>query len=172
MLRRGVIMQNTDWIKLFKQLPSEYHNQLVLVLQNRTEISMESLFRVEPTHLLVRGRLGGTTEGGLLFVVPFDELTTIYINREVKESEVDQLFGPPKTPSRLISPSRQGVKTVVVDPPIAAATPPAPPPQPVAPGAVPAFGRAPDTTSVARNNLLERLRAARQAAMPHNNGSK
>lgn len=165
-------MQNADWIKLFKQLPSDYHNQIVLVLKNRTEISMESLFRVEPTHLVVRGRLGGTTDGGLLFVVPFDEVTTIYLNREVKESEVEQLFGPPKTPSRLIPPSRQGVKTVLVDPPIAAATPSPATPQPAAPAAVPAFGRAPDTTSVARNNLLERLRAARQAAMPNNNGSK
>ncbi len=162
-------MQNADWIKLFRQLPPEYHNQIVLVLQNRTEICMETLFRVEPTHLIVRGRLGGTTDGGLLFIVPFNELTTVYLNKEVKESEVDQLFGPPKTPSRLISPSRQAVKTVMADPAAAPASPVGSAAPAAAPAAVPAFGRAPDTTTVARNNLLERLRAARQAAMPQNN---
>jgi hypothetical protein len=164
-------MQNTEWIRLFKQVPAEFHNQIVFVLNNRTEIAMETLFRVEATHLLLRGRLGGTTEGGLLFVVPFDEIATVYINREVKEGEVDQIFGPVKNQSRLISPSRQAVKTVVVDPAAAPAAPPNAAPAAAA-AAMPAFGRPPEATSVARNNLLERLRAARQAAGPQTNGSK
>jgi hypothetical protein len=163
-------MQNTDWIRLFKQIPADFHNQVVVVLNNRTEISIETLFRIEASHLLVRGRLGGTTDGGLLFVVPFAEMAAVYINREVKESEVEQIFGPAKAQSRLISPSRQAVKAVTADS-TTAPTSLAPATEPV-PAAVPGFGRAPEATSVARNNLLERLRAARQAASPNTNGSK
>jgi hypothetical protein len=60
---------------------------------------------------------------------------------------------------------------VVVDPAAAPAAPPNAAPAAAA-AAMPAFGRPPEATSVARNNLLERLRAARQAAGPQTNGSK
>src|SRR5204863_7060179 len=99
----------------------------------------------------------------------YDQLTAIYMFKAMNEAEVEAMFGPPKSASQLTSrsnlalraPSATNVQPVPVPPP-------APAPMPAAATAVPSFGRPPEATAVARNNLLERLRAARQAAMPNN----
>jgi len=159
-------MHKSDWIAVFRQLPADLHCQIMLVLNNKTEISIEALFRIEPTFLVIRGRQGGTTDNGVLFLIPYDQLSAIYFFRGLQESEVEAIFGPPKSVSQLTSRSALAVRPSAV--PQAPAPPaPAPAPAPV-PAALPAFGRPPEATAVARNNLLERLRAARQAAMPPN----
>ncbi len=146
-------MQNPEWIALFRRFPSELHSQLMLVLTNRTEIAVEAICRLEPTFIAVRGRMGGTTESGLLFMLPYDQLSGVYSSRELKESEVQAILSAASDAQREAavgenldkpSPSANGASKMVV----------------------PSFGRAPESTSVARNNLLERLRAARAAATP------
>jgi hypothetical protein len=138
-------MQNAEWISLFRQLPQEVHHKLILVAQNKMEISVEAIFRLEASYMAVRGRMGGTTEGGLLFVVPYNQLVTAYLNREVAEEDVLGLLGP--SMNRLNVPSQQGARLNGSAP-----KPETEPSQPVAPAVA------------ARNNLLERLRAARNAA--------
>ena len=146
-------MQNAEWISLFRQLPLEVHHQMILAFRNRQEISIEAILRIDASYLAVRGRLGGTTEGGLMFVVPYSQLSCIYLNREVKEEEVPQLLGAGN--GRLNVPSHTGAGRAAAaqqpgERPVPAAAPV--PSQPVAPAVA------------ARNNLLERLRAARNAA--------
>ena len=92
-------MQNADWIALFRRMPEELHCKLVLVMQNRTDISIDTIFRLEPSYVVIRGRLGGTVEGGLLFMVPYDQITNIFVNREIKEDEVNALFGAVPAPA-------------------------------------------------------------------------
>lgn len=159
-------MQNNEWISLFRQLPQDIHNQIVLVLNNRTEISIEALFRIEPAYLLIRGRLGGTTDGGMPFVVPYDQLSAIYLYRQIKESEVEEVFGPPRSALAKSSNGTASKSQLSSPAPTVAAPPTAAAPSAVT--AMPSFGRPTEATAVARNNLLERLRAARQAAMPPN----
>lgn len=155
-------MQNAEWITLFRQLPVEIHPQVVLMLQNRTELTIETMLRIEPSYLLIRGRTAGTTEGGLPFLIPYDQITSLYLFRQIKESEVENIFGTGKAPVKK-APSNQGTA-----PPPALAEPATPhPPPDVMPVSMPAFGRPSEATAVARNNLLERLRAARQAAQPN-----
>ena len=52
-------MHNSEWIAVFRQLPPDLYQQTVLVLNNRTEITLETLLRIEPTFLAVRGRQSG-----------------------------------------------------------------------------------------------------------------
>jgi hypothetical protein len=163
-------MHNSEWISVFRQLPQELYQQTVLVLNNRMELTLETLLRIEPTFLAVRGRMGGTTEGGLMFLVPYDQLTAIYMFKSMTDAEVEAMFGPPKSASQLASRSHLALKTsgpTTVQPAPVPAPAPAPAPMPAAATAMPAFGRPPEATAVARNNLLERLRAARQAAQPN-----
>jgi hypothetical protein len=165
-------MLNADWIAVFRQLPPDLHPLTVLVLHNRTEITIETLLRVEPTFLAIRGRMGGTTDGGLLFVVPYDQLAAVYLYKVLGEAEVNAIFGPPKSTSQMLSRSALAARQAAGTTGSSQAAPqpapaPAPAPVPIA-AAMPAFGRPPEATAVARNNLLERLRAARQAATPPN----
>ena len=56
-------MQNAEWITLLRQIPQALQNKVSLVLQNRSDISVDSIMRLEPSFVVLRGRLGGTTEG-------------------------------------------------------------------------------------------------------------
>jgi hypothetical protein len=166
-------MSNPDWVALFRQLPKEVHSQLVIVSQNRTDISVDTIFKLEPAFMVIRGRLGGTTETGLLFMVPYDQISSIFVNREIKENEVDSLFQSPQMVARLASASHQGANQTTSEPNRLSASLQGAVPRPaVAATAKPAAtaGRsvAGDPSSVARTNLLERLRAARNAANPQN----
>lgn len=156
-------MHNGEWTNLFRTLPPETHSQMILVLNNRVEVTVEIVLRVEPAFLLVRGRMSGTTDGGLAFVVPYDQLAAFYLSREIKETEVASIFGEPGKQVAALARSandteRPAPQVIPVQTPAAQS--------PASNNAMPAFGRPPEATAVARNNLLERLRAARQAAMP------
>lgn len=147
-------MQNAEWVAMFRQVPVELQAQLMLVLTNRAEVAVESICRLEPNFIAFRGRMGGTTETGLLFMLPYDQLSGIYVSRQLTDEEI-QLVLTPANSTEQRTPSAQG--NIDRPTPSNNGTPK---------GVVPSFGRAPDATSVARNNLLERLRAARAAANP------
>ncbi len=149
-------MQNADWVTLFRQFPAELHSQLVVVLNNRMEVCIETIFRVEPMYLLVRGRMGGTTDGGMIYTVPYSQMSAVYLTRQILEEEVEKIFGASGKPLQR--------SAMDADRPAPLNNSQSTP--------IPAFGKAPEATAVARNNLLERLRAARQAANPQSTPSK
>src|SRR5690349_8877262 len=101
-------MQNAEWIALFRQMPPDMHCQAVLVLNNRAEVSIEAVFRVEPAYVMVRGRMGGTTDGGLLFTVPYDQIAAMYVYRDVKEEDIQKIFGNPAGSGRFQARSATG----------------------------------------------------------------
>src|SRR5262245_28079089 len=157
-------MQNAEWIALLRQIPKELHSQLVLVAQNRSDISVESICRLDPTYMVIKGRIGGTTEAGLLFMFPYDQISTVYVGREMKEDEIETFLQNMAPVNRLSTPSQQGTGGGSKLPGSATPAGTAKSAVPVAAQARPAN----DPSSIARNNLLERLRAARNAAMPQN----
>ncbi len=168
-------MQSAEWIALFRQIPEAIQNKISLVLQNRTNISVDAIFRLEPSFVVLRGRLGGTTEGGLLFIVPYDQITNLCVNRELGEEEINAIFTVPAA-APIKAPSHQGASRSSIPGlrPSKQGTPPAPAPAAVSVAAKqaesPPVPQAPATA--ARNNLLERLRAARNAALPHGMNAK
>jgi hypothetical protein len=143
---------NPEWIKLFRQMPQDLHNRLILILRNRTEIVVDNIYRLEPSFMVMRARLGGTIEGGLLVMTPYNQITSMYVNREVPEENVTAIF---ETKPAAEKPEANGKLSGSHHPAPAAETP-----KPAA-----AQQLATDPNAV-RNNLLERLRAARQAAIP------
>src|SRR5947209_1861481 len=136
-------MQNAEWIALLRHLPKELQSQLVIVAQNRTDISVETIFRLEPTFMVIRGRLGGTTETGLLFMFPYDQISSMFVNREVKEDEAEALFQN-MVPAARLGASQTGVNGKAKLPASQQAAP-AP-----APAQVAAQARPGDPSSVAR----------------------
>lgn|SRR5262249_11040158 len=148
---RGAAVTNAEWIKLFRQLPQDLHSKLILVLHNRTEIVIDAIYRLEPAFAVIRGRLGGTIEGGLLVMTPYNQITSMYITREIPEENVRAIFENMQ-PGTV---AEAGANSKLSDSDHAA-----PAPEPANPQAP-----APDPSAM-RSNLLERLRAARAAGAP------
>lgn len=158
-------MQSPVWISILRRIPAELVNQLVLVTDSRAEIAVESLFRLEADYAVLRGRLAGTTDSGMLFMVPYDRLTAIVLARELKETEVNQLFSDTTAENETVHGTVEARKETEQDIEITPSQPleavPAPELEPK-PEAAP---RAPTKSSIAaRNSLLDRLRAARHVS--------
>src|SRR4051794_6989905 len=86
-------MVGADWIELINLIPTEQHNQLNIITRTGMELSIDSIARFERNYLVYRGRIVGNTDEGRVFFTPYEEITSIYINRFVREEDVSKLFG-------------------------------------------------------------------------------
>lgn len=138
-------MLNEEWIEMFRVLPPEIHNQIVVVLQNGSELSIDTFFRFEPKFLVARGRVAGTTDENRAFFIPYNQMLYYRIERIMKLEELEEIF----LNRTEAAPETESVPAVAS---IAAIT-------------TNGVSSAVDPTST-RNALLERIRAARAGQAP------
>src|SRR5262249_50500543 len=67
-------MTNQEWIDMLKVIPEEDQNTLVVVLQNGAEVNIDTFIRFESNYVIIRGRVGGTTDEGRAFFIPYDQM--------------------------------------------------------------------------------------------------
>jgi hypothetical protein len=187
-------MQNTDWIELFHLIPADQQNILVLTTVSGMDLNIETILRTEPSVLVFRGRVQGSTDDGRVFFLPYRQIDFLQINRFVRENEIQEMFAkaappeppekPPERPSRVfaaVSPHSSAIYSSTGEAPPRAA-----PAQPVrlsgsqlgrlqtsvlVPENVAAAGAengdaSADSLAPPRSSILERLRAQRNAVMP------
>ncbi|HTK74388.1 MAG TPA: hypothetical protein VL371_03965 [Gemmataceae bacterium] len=107
-------MQNTDWIELFHLIPPEQQNILVLTTVGGIDLNIEVILRTEPSVLVFRGRVQGSTDDGRVFFLPYRQIDFLQMNRFVRENEIQEMFSkaappqpaaekPPERPSRVFA---------------------------------------------------------------------
>lgn len=132
-------MINQEWIDMFRVIPEEDQNTIVIVLQNGAEINVDVMFRFEPNFMVIRGRVGGQTEEGRAFFIPYDQMLYFRLERVTNVSELRDIMDG--------SALRKKIAAPVVTPE-----------EPLLPSA--AIPGVTDATAN-RNALLDRIRAAR-----------
>lgn len=85
-------MTNQEWIDMFRAVPESEHTKLVIVLHTGADICVDTLVRFEKTFLVLRGRLGGTIEEARAFMVPYDQMMCLRIERVIKIEELEAMF--------------------------------------------------------------------------------
>jgi hypothetical protein len=126
------------------------HPQVNLVLRNGFVLAIETIARFEPTYLVFRGREGGTSDEGRAFFVPYEEICYIRIERTVRLGELKKMYGEADyvdAEDRLTETEATNESAKTAD-----AKPSSPPTTSINPT---------DPASIAKQNLLERIRAAR-----------
>ncbi|MFL5330581.1 MAG: hypothetical protein ACJ8C4_16890 [Gemmataceae bacterium] len=166
-------------------IPADQMNQLVIMTNNGIELNIELLVRIDPGHVIFRGRVSGQNDDGRLFFLPYDQITYLNINRFVKEDEIRDLLGTtgylPSRPTNettapmdVIEPdvahnsfvtTTAATATSMIPRPVPIYAPPAPVASPnprpvVAPPPPPVAAEAPGN---AKSSILDRLRAQRTA---------
>ncbi|HET6572296.1 MAG TPA: hypothetical protein VFG68_01750 [Fimbriiglobus sp.] len=136
-------MRREDVIEAVQKLTADDRCRIMLVLRNGIGINVEVLFRTEPEYLVIRGREAGTTDEHRAFFLPYEEIAYLKLDRSVKTADLQRMFGVPTDGSE-----------------VPAAEPATMTPAPVGNAPAPAV----DPAVIARQNLLERLRAARTSA--------
>lgn len=147
-------MHNNTWIDLIRLIPEKYYGKLMLMTISGVEINLQGLYRLEPEYIVLRGRLAGTLDAGSVLFVPYDQINYLGFREEIKETEVQAMFGGPTS----------GTETK------AAVTPAESPPPPQVQEAAPPPAPSPTTLSTAplpgKAALLERLRKSRLGQDP------
>ena len=145
-------MRREDCVELFKMIPEQFHAQVNLILRGQGMITVDVVVRFEPTYIVLRGREQGSTDEGRAFFVPYEELAYFRIERALKLSELKRMYGETgyvDTEDQLgqdlenEAAGKAGLDT-----------------QTPAPGQM----GPQDPAAIAKQNLLERIRAARANA--------
>lgn len=102
-------MTGADWVELLRMIPAEKQNELNIITRNGVELSVDWIMRTEPTYVVFRGRMVGNTDEGRVFFTPYNEIATLYINRFVREDEVNDLFASPAGAAETPPEARAGV---------------------------------------------------------------
>ena len=84
---------NQAWIGMFRRIPTNLHDTLSLGLTTAAEIVVQRIVKLEPDFMIIRGRLAGTQDAGRVVVIPYSELTFVAVIRDLKESEIEAIFG-------------------------------------------------------------------------------
>ena len=142
---------NLVWIGILRQIPADMQNCTALGLTSGSEIVIQRIFKMEREFMIIRGRVAGTQDPGRIVLIPYDQLSFVAVQTELKDAEVESLFSKGAPPARETAPAPV---------PVAA---PAPAPQP-APAAVPATNLPPAAAhpkkadGVSKTVLLAKLR--------------
>ncbi len=93
-VKQGITpVEAAGWQKFFQGIRPDDQLTLVIRTTDMLEISVEGISRVEDEVILVRGRVAGTADARRVFIIPYDRLSSVYVNRPVALEEVD-LFSP------------------------------------------------------------------------------
>jgi hypothetical protein len=86
-------MQLSEWVRLLSNVPPEVQDGLILGVANGDNVAVQELVRIDPEYVILRGRLGGTTDSGRVFCFPYDQLAFFLFNKQLSEQQLCQIFG-------------------------------------------------------------------------------
>jgi hypothetical protein len=86
-------MQNAAWMALWRRLPPDQHDNLVVTTVARTEIAIQNVLRIEQDFVVVRGRLAGSSDTGRVFFIPYTQIDYAGFQKSLREEEFALLFG-------------------------------------------------------------------------------
>ncbi len=81
------------WISVFRRIPADLQDGLSLGLTTGAEIVVQKIIKLEPDFMMIRGRVAGTQDTGRIVFIPYGQLTYVAITRELKDPEVEAMFG-------------------------------------------------------------------------------
>ena len=150
-------MQRDTVYDIVSKIPKVDISKTVLTLRFNASITLDLVVRYEADYLVVRGREAGTNDDARAFFVPYEEILFMKLDRTVRLSDLQKMYGETVTneDESLLDRAADNAaeakltgedKSVPKD--VSVATP------------APAM----DPASIAKQNLLARIRAARTAA--------
>ena len=88
-----VTVEAASWKNVFESIRPEDQKSLVVRSVDALEIAVEAIARVETEVVMIKGRIAGSADGRRVFIIPYDKLSTVYVNRIVANDEII-LFSP------------------------------------------------------------------------------
>ena len=140
-------MIREEVLDLIKRVPADDHPKLVFVLTVGVSVNLDMVARVEKNYIVIRGREAGSNDEGRGFFIPFETIALIKLEKLVRINEFRAMYNEPLQESIGLG---DDADEAPKEPSVAVT--PKPASAPVGP------------TDTAKQNLLDRIRAARTSA--------
>ena len=142
---------------LITKIPKVDIAKTVLTLRFNSSITLDLVIRYEADYFVVRGREMGTNDDGRAFFVPYEEILFVKLDRTVKLSDLQKMYGDAVTNEDESILDREADNTAEAK---------HAPLEKASPKDIASITPAPamDPAAIAKQNLLARIRAARTAA--------
>ncbi len=135
-------MTREELTDILARIPEVDHPKVQFVMQNGATMALDVLLRLEPTYFVMRGREAGNQDEGRAFFLPYADVSFLKIERVMTMAELDAMYSD--LPSNV---KRANVRESRMEPAVET-----PLPLPAAPL---------DPAAIAKQNLLDRIRAAK-----------
>jgi hypothetical protein len=145
-------MRREDVVDICKRIPVADHPKIQFILKTGLQLNVDVFVRFEPSYVCFRGREGGNVDEGRAFFMPYDDVVTVKIERLVKVGELKRMYGED---GGVDEDEKFLGKAAAADAGKA---------KPIHPTVKPAPSGPIDPAQIAKQNLLDRIRAARTAA--------
>jgi hypothetical protein len=86
-------MKPGDWLEILRKIPPEDHDALLLATYDGLEVSIQNILRMDEKYMVIRGRIGGTDETGLVFCLPYERLSYLLFTRDMGTDFLTRVFG-------------------------------------------------------------------------------
>jgi hypothetical protein len=130
-------MHASGWIDLIRTVPADLHTSFAVLMQNGAEINIQNIVRMEEQFLVCRGRTAGSTDGGMIFFLPYDQIATMAIYKPTKAEVANAWFR--NQPFYSLE-EEEAASSVMAEGEAPGMEPAAPAPAAAGPGLVPAPG--------------------------------
>jgi hypothetical protein len=103
-------MHASPWIGLLKRIPLESHGQVVVYTSAGVEMVVQTILQIEGDFFAFRGRLAASPDAGRLFLIPYDNIDYLGVNRFVTEEEFRAWLDDPAAalPAAMPAPESNG----------------------------------------------------------------
>lgn len=145
-------MKRDDCCEVYARIPQSLQGWTNLILKNGVAIAVDTVVRFEPSYMLVRGREAGSTDEGRAFFVSYEDIAYIRIDKAMKVGDLKRLYGEVVTAEEELP----AAETHETTKPTAST-----PSEVVTPAPM-------DPAAIAKQNLLNRIRAARTSTLGGN----
>ena len=142
-------MRQEDLLDIIGRMGPGDITSTVLAMKDGRAVTIDAVIRPEATYVVVRGRESGTTDEGRAFFIPYDEVRFVKLDKSVRPNQVRRMYGEKVELDR-----EEAHEASFSEAPAAhdVDVTPAPSAQPL------------DPAAIAKQNLLDRIRAARTSA--------
>lgn len=142
-------MRREDIIDLAGRMAPGDMEKLVLIMKVGSSVTIDTVHRFEADYMVVRGREAGTNDDGRGFFVPYAEIAYVRLERLVSINDFRRMYNEPLLPEMpLRDTNGTGADVTTPGPSAVSKTP-----------VVTA-----DPATIAKQNLLDRIKAARTSA--------
>lgn len=95
-------MQGAAWIGLFRRIPAEQHNTIMLMTTTGAEVVVQRILRLDRDFLACEGRLAGSTDQGRFILLPYEQISYLCFAKKLSDAETLAVLGKPGVAVKLV----------------------------------------------------------------------